>query len=421
MTESATATEPREILRERLSGFPVPIPRKELVKGLKKPGGQTADAFARSLEAILAEEIVSGRAFLDPSGPKGADRYWHRDEKEVLRDAILAGAAKPAKLSLLKKLAKEATKADRAFADAVVDELVAAGQLHPHPGPGAPHGRERHVSRNDREKVGEAILRAAAAPAKLSDLIARSQAATGADKSFVAALATEFIDHGLLHPHGTAKTAAYGRDKPRPPHPFEVGSGKAAFAKLVASARKLLVSIPAIAADELLERLRGALAEDPLAPAAAPPAEIVPTPSAPPVPEPRPSPAGSGEIGIGLKSAYDELCGRVVFLRDRAGYHRPSRSDNPEVVSGILHRDHPEREFLNGLRPRPQERRQARKTPVLDADQARQLLDSINTVKLSGLRDRALIAVMLFSFARVSAAVALKTEDYYFYCLAYSR
>lgn len=53
------------------------------------------------------------------------------------------------------------------------------------------------------------------------------------------------------------------------------------------------------------------------------------------------------------------------------------------------------------------------KTPVLDADQARQLLDSIDTAKLSGLRDRALIGVMVFSFARVSAAVSLRAEDYY--------
>ena len=52
------------------------------------------------------------------------------------------------------------------------------------------------------------------------------------------------------------------------------------------------------------------------------------------------------------------------------------------------------------------------KTPVLDADQARQLLDSIDTTKLSGLWDRALIAVMEFSFARVSAAVSLKAKDY---------
>jgi site-specific recombinase XerD len=53
------------------------------------------------------------------------------------------------------------------------------------------------------------------------------------------------------------------------------------------------------------------------------------------------------------------------------------------------------------------------KTPVLDAEQARKLLDSIDAARLSGLRDRALIAVMVFSFARVGATVSLKVEDYY--------
>ena len=32
---------------------------------------------------------------------------------------------------------------------------------------------------------------------------------------------------------------------------------------------------------------------------------------------------------------------------------------------------------------------------------------------LIGLRDRALIAVMVFSFARVTAALGMKVEDYY--------
>jgi hypothetical protein len=44
------------------------------------------------------------------------------------------------------------------------------------------------------------------------------------------------------------------------------------------------------------------------------------------------------------------------------------------------------------------------KTTVLDADQARHLLDSIDTSTVVGLRDRALIALMTYSFARVSAA-----------------
>src|SRR2546423_1606173 len=53
------------------------------------------------------------------------------------------------------------------------------------------------------------------------------------------------------------------------------------------------------------------------------------------------------------------------------------------------------------------------KTPVLKAEQARQLLDSIDTSSITGLRDRALIGVMVYSFARVSAVVGMRVEDYY--------
>jgi site-specific recombinase XerC len=51
------------------------------------------------------------------------------------------------------------------------------------------------------------------------------------------------------------------------------------------------------------------------------------------------------------------------------------------------------------------------KTPVLAAVEARQLLDSIDSNTLIGLRDRALIGVMVYSFARVGAAVAMKGGD----------
>ena len=43
------------------------------------------------------------------------------------------------------------------------------------------------------------------------------------------------------------------------------------------------------------------------------------------------------------------------------------------------------------------------KTPVLTIDQAREMLDSIDTSTLIGLRDRALIGVMNYAFARISA------------------
>lgn len=53
------------------------------------------------------------------------------------------------------------------------------------------------------------------------------------------------------------------------------------------------------------------------------------------------------------------------------------------------------------------------KTPVLDPSEARQLLDSIDVSTHAGLRDRALIALMVFSFARIGAALSMKIEDVY--------
>ena len=53
------------------------------------------------------------------------------------------------------------------------------------------------------------------------------------------------------------------------------------------------------------------------------------------------------------------------------------------------------------------------KTPVLQANEARELLDAIDTSTIAGLRDRALIGVMVYSFARVSAVVGMNVEDFY--------
>ena len=41
------------------------------------------------------------------------------------------------------------------------------------------------------------------------------------------------------------------------------------------------------------------------------------------------------------------------------------------------------------------------------------MLDSIDTRTISGLRDRALIGAMLFSFARISAVINMAVEDFY--------
>ena len=51
------------------------------------------------------------------------------------------------------------------------------------------------------------------------------------------------------------------------------------------------------------------------------------------------------------------------------------------------------------------------KTPVLDPQEARTLLDSIDVTMPAGLRDRALIGLMVYSFARIGAALAMRVED----------
>jgi integrase/recombinase XerD len=53
------------------------------------------------------------------------------------------------------------------------------------------------------------------------------------------------------------------------------------------------------------------------------------------------------------------------------------------------------------------------KTRVLSADQARRLIESIDVSTLVGLRDRALIGVMTYAFARIGAVVAMRVDDYY--------
>jgi site-specific recombinase XerD len=53
------------------------------------------------------------------------------------------------------------------------------------------------------------------------------------------------------------------------------------------------------------------------------------------------------------------------------------------------------------------------KTAVLSAGETRTLLDSIPTKSPIGLRDRALIALMVYTFVRIGAAINMRVEDVY--------
>jgi len=50
------------------------------------------------------------------------------------------------------------------------------------------------------------------------------------------------------------------------------------------------------------------------------------------------------------------------------------------------------------------------KTPVLTREETRELLDAIQTDDIASLRDRALIGLLVFSFARIGAALTLKVD-----------
>jgi len=52
-------------------------------------------------------------------------------------------------------------------------------------------------------------------------------------------------------------------------------------------------------------------------------------------------------------------------------------------------------------------------TTVMSSRETTDFLNSIDTSHIVGLRDRAFIAVMVYTFARVSAVVSLKVEDYF--------
>jgi integrase/recombinase XerD len=53
------------------------------------------------------------------------------------------------------------------------------------------------------------------------------------------------------------------------------------------------------------------------------------------------------------------------------------------------------------------------KTPILDGKEGGQLLAAIPDDTIAGLRDRALIALMTYTFARIGAALSMKVKDAY--------
>lgn len=321
-TETTAQAEPAapvqtlpELLQSTLANATAPMTLKELAKVLPRPKKVKADEFEASLPGYLAEDLQAGRVFKFGSGKAGLERYWNRDEKHAIQEAVRTAAAEPKKLGELKKVAIGLTKADKPFAEGIVDEMVASKHLHEHPGKGPLYGRDAAIDPNDKEKVSAAILAAAATPTKLADLIKVALKETKADKEFVTATANDLVTAEQLHKQGPAKTAPYGAVKPPRIPPLETPSGKKEFDKLAKAAHKLIQTVSGVTVDDLLKHLRISLAAEAAKPVPTP--ENKPTPHAEALAEKHVAkhhddhakPALTPErIRTTLKTAYDDLC-----------------------------------------------------------------------------------------------------------------
>ena len=107
--------------------------------------------------------------------------------------------------------------------------------------------------------------------------------------------------------------------------------------------------------------------------------------------------------------AAESLFKKLEHLSQRSGVSRGvAFEDWRTAMACALAAETKEAEYLAII-----ERHKAGKTPVLTPDQAKLFLDSIETETIVGLRDRALIATMIYSHARVSAVLGMHIEDHY--------
>lgn len=224
-----------DLVRDKLAGAAAPLKFADVKKGFKKPPRVSAAVFDANIREVLVGEERAGRAFVSPSGPKGVERFWSRDEKHALREAALEAAETPRPLADLGKRLKPVSGADAAFLDGLLRDLIAEDRLFEYP----PAGKAK-----------------AAKPR-----------------------------------FGTTAPPP----PPPPPHPLEVGKNKAAFAKLVEAARKLSQTSGVSAAD-LLARLGAVLGDEDVGEPATP--GEVPPATAPPLPAEQPrSDGASRDLG----------------------------------------------------------------------------------------------------------------------------
>jgi hypothetical protein len=128
--------------------------------------------------------------------------------------------------------------------------------------------------------------------------------------------------------------------------------------------------------------------------------------------------AGKFLIGAPLTAWNSRPCGRSMCLPGSRTFQGPNRPLSKKLVAVRMLYDFLVVRQITPSNPAhsvrgPKYVVKKGKTPVWSREDAKTLLDSIPKDSVSGLRDLALIAAMFYSFARVSAVLKLKVDDYY--------
>ncbi len=228
----------------------------------------------------------------------------------LVQEALLNAATTPRKIAELKKVAHAAVndKKLKKAAEAVLQQLLDAGQLHKHGlTKTAPIGAHPYVDPNNPVTVRAAILAASAEPQSLAMLIADAVKNTQAKKPFVKEQAQQLIKEQLLHEHKNIKKGTYGKNPPAQPKWHETTAGKKSLNAVVKATKSLLNAFPAVTLDEIVPLVRNQLDL-----AVTQTLSVVEDKSQPPIAPPVAVPSLSSV----LKVAYDELC-RYPEFRDR--------------------------------------------------------------------------------------------------------
>lgn len=224
MTATA-ASSLEDHLREKLAG-PSPLPLKDLSAGLPALKGKAKAAREVELARLLHEAEQAGRAFRRPTGAGGADRFWHRDERDAIAETLVAAATAPRSEAELKKVAAEvAAKPFAGFVQTVIGELVAAGRLYRAPGKAAKYVDlpPRQISPLEKPAVAKKVQAFAANFDKLlGDTGVSADELFAAVRRLMKSAPAAHPHHPTATPHEpaarSAKTAPHGPETPPHPH-----------------------------------------------------------------------------------------------------------------------------------------------------------------------------------------------------------